>query len=432
MDFKDEIIEFVSDKIGGIVIIADGSDEIEYADSYFTEKYGNDVVGMDASEIFMWLDDCPALSLGGDVVEWENIDTDTKKYFRFQSAMFEKEGKNYKIHMMSDITEYMGLNRDITKYMAFFQKLSAFQTAVLEKLSDTYYELLPMLTDYFKTSKAYYFIQRDDKVDIITYNSMGNIYSNDRIEMNAEVANAFTMDGEDEILIDSFATEVQEVMFLNGSGKDSKFKKLCDGSVSDQKYAVYLNVWPNMNTDLMKEKVLLGVIKLFIENGIIKDKLLYSSEHDGLTGLYNKAKFLDMKEKEYTTLDSIGIFNLDVNNLKKMNDEFGHEAGDKLLTKAANSIRKVTNNKVHGYRMGGDEFLLVACNVTKEDLDSIKERWETELARLNTVDDGINCVIAVGVVYGEAGYDFDALMKEADGLMYEDKKAKKKPGEEIR
>lgn len=432
MDFKDEIIEFVSDKIGGIVIIADGSDEIEYADSYFTEKYGNDVVGMDASEIFMWLDDCPALSVGGDVVEWENIDTDTKKYYRFQSAMFEKEGKNHKIHMMSDITEYMGLNRDITKYMAFFQKLSAFQTAVLEKLSDTYYELLPMLTDYFKTSKAYYFIQRDDKVDIITYNSMGNIYSNDRIEMNAEVANAFTMDGEDEILIDSFATEVQEVMFLNGSGKDSKFKKLCDGSVSDQKYAVYLNVWPNMNTDLMKEKVLLGVIKLFIENGIIKDKLLYSSEHDGLTGLYNKAKFLDMKEKEYTTLDSIGIFNLDVNNLKKMNDEFGHEAGDKLLTKAANSIRKVTNNKVHGYRMGGDEFLLVACNVTKEDLDSIKERWETELARLNTVDDGINCVIAVGVVYGEAGYDFDALMKEADGLMYEDKKAKKKPGEEIR
>ena len=432
MDFKDEIIEFVSDKIGGIVIIADGSDEIEYADSYFTEKYGNDVVGMDASEIFMWLDDCPALSLGGDVVEWENIDTDTKKYYRFQSAMFEKEGKNYKIHMMSDITEYMGLNRDITKYMAFFQKLSAFQTAVLEKLSDTYYELLPMLTDYFKTSKAFYFIQRDDKMDIITYNSMGNIYSNDRIEMNAEVANAFTMDDEDEILIDSFATEVQEVMFLNGSGKDSKFKKLCDGAVSDQKYAVYLNVWPNMNSDLMKEKVLLGVIKLFVENGIIKDKLLYSSEHDGLTGLYNKAKFLDMKEKEYTTLDSIGIFNLDVNNLKKMNDEFGHEAGDKLLTKAANSIRKVTNNKVHGYRMGGDEFLLVACNVTKEDLDSIKERWETELARLNTVDDGINCVIAVGVVYGEAGYDFDALMKEADGLMYEDKKAKKKPGEEIR
>ena len=187
-----------------------------------------------------------------------------------------------------------------------------------------------------------------------------------------------------------------------------------------------------MNADLLKEKMLLGVIKLFVENGIIKDKLIYNSEHDGLTGLYNKAKYLEMKEQKYRTLDTIGIFNLDVNNLKKMNDELGHEVGDKLLIKAANSIRKVTNNKVHGYRMGGDEFLLIACNVTREELDAIKTRWENELARLNTLDDGINCVIAVGVVFWETGYDLDVLMKKADDLMYEDKKAKKKPGEEIR
>ena len=432
MDFKDEIVQFVSDKIGGIVIIASGSDEIVYADSYFTDKYGTNIVGMDASDLFLWLDDCPSLNVGEDVVEWENIDTDAKKYYKFQSAMFEKEDRNYVIHMISAITEYMGLNRDITQYMAFFQKLSAFQTAVLEKLSDTYYELLPLLTDNFKTSKAYYFIQRDDKVDIITYTKMGNIYSNDRIEMNEEVANVFSMDASDEILIDSFAGEIKEVMLLNGSGRDSKFRKLCDGSVSDQKYAVYLNVWPSMNLDLMKEKMLLGVIKLYVENGIIKDKLIYNREQDGLTGLYNKAKFLAMKETEYTRLDSIGIFNLDVNNLKKLNDQFGHEAGDKLLIKAANSIRKVTNNKVHGYRMGGDEFLLIACNVTKDELDSIRMRWEKELARLNSVDDGIHCEIAVGVVFWEIGYDFDALMKEADARMYEDTKAKKKPGEEIR
>lgn len=432
MDFKEEIIQFVSDKIGGIVIISYGSDEIVYADSYFTDRYGVSVVGMDASEIFLWLDDCPELSDDGELVEWENIDTDTKKYYRFQSAMFEKDEKKYVIHMITDITEYMGLNRDITKYMSFFKRLSSFQAAVLEKLSDTYYELLPILTDYFKSNKAYYFIQRDDKVDIITYSKMGNIFSNDRIEMNDSVASAFSVDEDDEVLIDSFADEIQEVMILNGSNSDSKFKKLCDGEVSNQKYAVYVNIWPNMNADLLKEKMLLGVIKLFVENGIIKDKLIYNSEHDGLTGLYNKAKYLEMKEQKYRTLDTIGIFNLDVNNLKKMNDELGHEVGDKLLIKAANSIRKVTNNKVHGYRMGGDEFLLIACNVTREELDAIKTRWENELARLNTLDDGINCVIAVGVVFWETGYDLDVLMKKADDLMYEDKKAKKKPGEEIR
>ena len=115
-----------------------------------------------------------------------------------------------------------------------------------------------------------------------------------------------------------------------------------------------------------------------------------------------------------------------------MNDNFGHEAGDKLLVKAADSIRKVTNNNVHGYRMGGDEFLMVACDVTKEDADKLLLRWESELARLNTIEDDINCVMAVGMTYGEGDYDLFKLLADADELMYADKKAKKKPGEEIR
>ncbi len=432
MDFKKEIMEFVSGKVGGVVILTEGFDEIVYADSYFTRKYGEDIVGMEDSSILSWLSECPKLAADGEVAEWESIDTDEKKYYRIYSALFEKDEKKYNIHLVSDITDYMGLNRDITKYMSFFKKLSAFQTAVLEKLSNTFYELLPMLADYFKTSKAYFLIQREGNMDIITYSKLGNIYSNDRITLNANIEEAFTMSGDDDILFDSFASEIQEVMSLNGGGKDSAYRMLCNGSVSGQKYAVYLNVWPNMDKEAMKENTLLSVIRLYVENGIMKEKLLYESEHDRLTGLYNKGKYLDMLDKEYESMDSIGIFNFDVNNLKKLNDTMGHEAGDKLIIKAANSIRKVTSNKIHGYRMGGDEFLLVACNVTKEEVDAIKERWEKELARLNTIEDGIECVIAAGIVYGEKGYNFQELMKQADELMYEDKKAKKKPGEEIR
>ena len=117
MDFKEEIVQFMTDKVGGITIVAEGSAEIVYADSYFRKKYGDAVVGMDAEEIFVWNDDCPALEIDGDAVEWEYIDTNTKKYFKFNSGLFQKEGKNYKIHQITDITEYMGLNRDITKYM---------------------------------------------------------------------------------------------------------------------------------------------------------------------------------------------------------------------------------------------------------------------------------------------------------------------------
>ncbi len=432
MDFKEEIVQFMSDKVGGIAIVAEGSAEIVYADSYFKKKYGDAVVGMDAEEIFVWNDECPTLEEGGDAVEWEYIDTSTKKYFKFNSGLFSKEGKRYKIHQVTDITEYMGLNRDITKYMGFFRKLSKFQTAVLEKLSQTYYELLPMLADYFNTSKAYFMIQRDDAMDIITYNKLGNMYSNDRVDCDESVAALFDESCEDDMLFKSFDERVQEVLKLNGAKEDSKYRKLVSGEVSGQKYALYLGVWPNMDRESLNEATLKSVISLYIENGVMREKLVYASEHDGLTGLYNKAKYLDMAENRFADLDSIAIFNFDVNNLKKMNDQFGHEAGDKLIIKAANSFRKVTSNRVHAFRMGGDEFLMVAENVSEEETSSIKQRWEEELARLNTADDGIDCVIAVGVVYGEKGYDYAGLLKHADERMYMDKKSKKKPGEEIR
>ena len=164
----------------------------------------------------------------------------------------------------------------------------------------------------------------------------------------------------------------------------------------------------------------------------MRENLIYESEHDGMTGLFNKGKYLSMVSEVYPNLDSIAYFNFDVNNLKKINDTMGHEAGDKLLIKAADSMRKVTNNQVHAYRMGGDEYLMVACNVTEAEANKLMERWEAELARLNTIDDGINCVVAVGMVYEQKPYDLSAISKKSDELMYEDKKRKKKPGEEIR
>lgn len=163
-----------------------------------------------------------------------------------------------------------------------------------------------------------------------------------------------------------------------------------------------------------------------------RNEIIYLAEHDQLTGLYNKGKYLDMCKNTFPNLDSIGIFNMDVNNLKTLNDTYGHEAGDKLLIKAADSIKAVTNQKVYGFRMGGDEYLMIAMNVTEKQVENIRANWEAELEQLNKLDDGINCVIAVGVVYAKKPYDYAAIFKQADELMYEDKKAKKKPGEEIR
>ncbi len=431
MDFKKEILSFVSDKVGGIVIVAEENAEIVYADSFFCGKYGKDIVGSDANVLLGWNEECPELETGADALEWEYIEAAEKKYYKFNSALFEKDGKKYRIHQITDITEYMGLNRDITKYMSFFRKLSKFQTAVLEKLSANYYELMPMLAEYFKTDCAYLMVQRDKVVDIISFNKNGNTYHNDRVDFDEEVKACIETDMED-FAADKFGAKIQKVLVSGAGNADAKFRILAGGEVSDQKYALYLGVSPKLDRESLNEMTLLSVVKLYIENGIMQEKLVYASEHDGLTGLYNKGKYLEMEKTRFPALDSIAVFNFDVNNLKKMNDQFGHEAGDKLIIKAADSFRSITNEHVHAFRMGGDEFLVVAENVSQDETVEIKAAWEETLRILNQADDGIDCVIAVGVAYAGKEYDYAELLRQADALMYEDKKAKKKPGEEIR
>lgn len=431
MALKDQIMNVVTERIGGTLAVEEATGTIVYADIFFEKVYGRNPEGENAQEAFFWLGDCPEVPEGDAVTEWETIDIDTHNFYKVES-MRVADDKAYIVHHLTDITEYMKLNRDVTKYMSFFKKLAGFQTAILEKLSSTYYELLPMLADFFKAEEMFFLLHRDAHVEMITYNkAMGN-YNNARILAEDEALKAFSFVSGDEISANDFAPTICEALALAGIKEEKKLYTLCEGGVSEQKYALFFVENDKMDKENMGEETLLSVIRLYIENSMMREKLIYDSEHDGLTGMYNKGKYLAMLDAEYQNLDSIGIFNFDVNNLKKMNDTYGHEAGDKLIIKGADSIRKVTSSSVHGYRMGGDEFLMIACNVSEAQVWQLKERWETELARLNTLEDGIECVIAAGVVYGGKGYDFSALMKEADELMYEDKKKKKKPGEEIR
>jgi len=166
-------------------------------------------------------------------------------------------------------------------------------------------------------------------------------------------------------------------------------------------------------------------MELFRDMGSYSKSLKHEKERDGLTGLYNKGKFLSMKQGLFTKQDSIAVFNMDVNNLKYTNDNFGHEAGDKLISKAAESLRRIEGRNVLAFRVGGDEFIVVALHLSRAEAEQLRADWEAGLAELNRLDDGVRCVIACGMAWGGEGYDLEALLAEADREMYEDKKAKK-------
>ena len=155
----------------------------------------------------------------------------------------------------------------------------------------------------------------------------------------------------------------------------------------------------------------------------LRHKIVYESEHDSLTELYNRGKFMELKKAAFTGFDSIAVYYLDLNYLKRTNDVFGHEEGNRLLVKAADSIRAVLGNNIYGFRMGGDEFLIVAANLSRKAADELKAGWQEELARINRAETKLECIIACGMAYAKKPYDLTAVLNKADRRMYMDKRA---------
>lgn len=135
---------------------------------------------------------------------------------------------------------------------------------------------------------------------------------------------------------------------------------------------------------------------------------------DQLTGMGNRHAVQDytsqVKEEE-----SVGLVYCDVMGLKKENDTNGHLAGDKLLIRASECLRRVFG-AYKLFRVGGDEFLAVCMGIEEKDFSDRVERLKAEM-RKQKAPMGIGCVWRA-----DSSEGMDKLLALADNLMYEDKR----------
>ena len=155
-----------------------------------------------------------------------------------------------------------------------------------------------------------------------------------------------------------------------------------------------------------------------IANYQLLNKLELLSSMDLLTGVMNRnsmnnrvTQFLN-GEVQYK---SLAVIFADLNGLKPVNDNKGHDAGDKLL-KDASQLLKFTFDGCEFYRAGGDEFLIIALDKSKEELEA-----KVKTLREKSMIPG-KVSFAVGFYYDANGGDIRTAMHEADVRMYEDKK----------
>lgn len=148
-------------------------------------------------------------------------------------------------------------------------------------------------------------------------------------------------------------------------------------------------------------------------------KMENKAEVDGMTGLYNRSKYISMMSEAYLKEEQVGVIFWDINFLKRTNDTRGHEAGDELILTVAHSIERHMTDKDLAYRIGGDEFIMVMQGADNKYISKKLQEWNKTLAKLQQKVD-INLSVAVGYSSGK-GENFDSIIREADRMMYENK-----------
>jgi len=152
-----------------------------------------------------------------------------------------------------------------------------------------------------------------------------------------------------------------------------------------------------------------------------QQKIEYLSFHDELTGLYNRRYMEDSMLRLNTARNlPYTIVMLDLNNLKLMNDIFGHEMGDRLLKSAADFLRSTFRADDIICRIGGDEFCILMPKTTMEAAETIKQRILNESPRWLVGPLWLS--IAVGyAIKTENTQKIEDVFHEADLNMYQNK-----------
>ena len=168
-----------------------------------------------------------------------------------------------------------------------------------------------------------------------------------------------------------------------------------------------------------------GVVVDITRQRSVRDEYEYICFHDPLTGLYNRAYF----EREIAALAKlrgirVGLIYCDLDGLKLINDNLGHEVGDKLLISAGDIIAKSVEREDIVCRMGGDEFAVILMDCTQQKLLEKMEAIRSNVSLNNQNPDALPVRISIGsasAVTNEEGL-LEKLSMIADGSMYEDKR----------
>jgi diguanylate cyclase (GGDEF)-like protein len=164
-------------------------------------------------------------------------------------------------------------------------------------------------------------------------------------------------------------------------------------------------------------------------------ELEYHANHDRLTGLPNRAAFVSAIERHLERADAIGILFIDLDHFKLINDSYGHEAGDAVLSAVSRRLERLVPASGIVARFGGDEFAMLLSDASpatvRGEVDRLAEIVIAEMGAALEIGGPVEKRLVISASVGTAVVENDGrrpyvsadILRDADAAMYEAKAA---------
>lgn len=358
---------------------------------------------------------------------WYHFNDYLGRYFKIRDKWIQtEEGRKLRMEIAVDVTEEEDAKRELGL------KVESEETLVrcihtLSEISDqkkAINQLLAVIGEFYAGNRAYIF-----EFDLEN-NTFSNTYEWCKEGVTAEIDHLQDLEM---YLIDNWMKEFEAkgCFYLSSVGRNLD-KNGMEYQILSAQNIESLIAAPLIENDRIVGFIgvddpakntfhldLLTSVTYFVLNDIQKRKMMSElarlSFVDLLTGMFNRNKYIhDLQTLESETIQKIGIIYLDINGLKKVNDEQGHQAGDEIIMYIAKSLREIFPRQA--YRIGGDEFIVICPDVEKDFFDTKVQQLEERLGEESQAK------ASAGAVWSEECLDIRKIIEKADEQMYMNKK----------
>ena len=222
--------------------------------------------------------------------------------------------------------------------------------------------------------------------------------------------------------------------FREGVSENDNNKEwiVVDGEIGDNdRLRIFITHEELDHTNLQLIRLFISLASALVHNTILRRELRRRSQIDALTGAFNRAHLderLSELRKEDHRLDPYSVLFFDVNGLKRVNDVFGHLAGDELIKSSVNFLQSSSRDTDDVFRPGGDELVMVCRQTGANAAAALVKRLKQAMTKTKvnyhnpTTNERETDVIKISVGYASSDqHDNAKLLDIADQEMMKDK-----------